>query len=37
MKMAFRTFKLRRDKNCPTCGENPTITKYIDYEGFCSR
>ncbi|HEX7671996.1 MAG TPA: molybdopterin-synthase adenylyltransferase MoeB, partial [Polyangiaceae bacterium] len=37
MKMAFRTFKLRRDKNCPACGEHPTITKYIDYEGFCSR
>ncbi|HVW24273.1 MAG TPA: molybdopterin-synthase adenylyltransferase MoeB [Polyangiaceae bacterium] len=37
MNMTFRTFKLRRNKACPTCGENPTITKYIDYEGFCSR
>jgi molybdopterin/thiamine biosynthesis adenylyltransferase/rhodanese-related sulfurtransferase len=37
MKMAFRTFKLRRNKTCPACGENPTITSYIDYEGFCSR
>jgi molybdopterin/thiamine biosynthesis adenylyltransferase/rhodanese-related sulfurtransferase len=36
MKMTFRTFKLRRNKACPACGENPTITKYIDYEGFCS-
>jgi molybdopterin/thiamine biosynthesis adenylyltransferase len=35
--MTFRSFKLRRDKNCPACGENPTITSYIDYEGFCSR
>jgi molybdopterin/thiamine biosynthesis adenylyltransferase len=35
--MSFRTFKLRRDKKCPACGENPTITSYIDYEGFCSR
>lgn len=35
--MTFRTLKLRRDKNCPVCGENPTIKEYIDYEGFCSR
>ncbi len=35
--MNFRTLKLRRDKNCPVCGENPTIKEYIDYEGFCSR
>ncbi|MBM4362866.1 MAG: molybdopterin-synthase adenylyltransferase MoeB, partial [Deltaproteobacteria bacterium] len=35
--MSFRTFKLRRNKDCPTCGENPTIREYIDYEGFCSR
>jgi molybdopterin/thiamine biosynthesis adenylyltransferase/rhodanese-related sulfurtransferase len=37
LKMTFRTLKLRRDKACPTCGENPTIKEYIDYEGFCSR
>lgn len=37
MGMTFRTFKLRRDKNCPTCGDHPTITEYIDYEGFCAR
>lgn len=37
LKMAFRTLKLRRDKTCPACGENPTIKEYIDYEGFCSR
>jgi molybdopterin/thiamine biosynthesis adenylyltransferase/rhodanese-related sulfurtransferase len=35
--MSFRKLKLRRDKNCPACGENPTIKEYIDYEGFCSR
>ena len=34
--MTFRTLKLRRDKNCPVCGENPTIKEYIDYEGFCA-
>ncbi|NRA33177.1 MAG: molybdopterin-synthase adenylyltransferase MoeB [Polyangiaceae bacterium] len=35
LNMAFRKFKLRADKNCPTCGDEPTITEYIDYEGFC--
>lgn len=34
--MTFRTFKLRRNKDCPVCGDNPTITEYIDYEEFCS-
>jgi sulfur-carrier protein adenylyltransferase/sulfurtransferase len=37
LRMNFRTLKLRRDKNCPACGENPTIREYIDYEGFCAR
>jgi sulfur-carrier protein adenylyltransferase/sulfurtransferase len=36
MKMTFRTLKLRRDKTCPACGENPSITEYIDYEQFCA-
>ena len=35
LEMSFRTLKLRRDKNCPVCGERPTITKLIDYEAFC--
>ena len=33
--MQFREMKLRRDKNCPVCGEHPTITKLIDYQQFC--
>ena len=33
--MDFRNFKVRRDPNCPVCGEHPTITKPIDYEQFC--
>ena len=32
----FREVKLRRDPACPVCGEHPTITEYIDYEGFCA-
>jgi len=33
--MKFRELKLRRDPECPLCGENPTITGLIDYEQFC--
>jgi molybdopterin/thiamine biosynthesis adenylyltransferase/rhodanese-related sulfurtransferase len=33
---SFREYKLRRDPNCPVCGENPTITEFIDYEHFCA-
>ncbi len=33
--MKFRELKLRRDPQCPLCGEHPTITKLIDYEVFC--
>ena len=33
--MRFREMKLRKDPNCPVCGENPTVTKLIDYQEFC--
>jgi adenylyltransferase/sulfurtransferase len=33
--MEFRVVKLRRDPQCPLCGDNPTVTELIDYEGFC--
>ncbi len=33
--MKFRELKLRRDKDCPVCGDNPTVTKLIDYQQFC--
>jgi adenylyltransferase/sulfurtransferase len=33
--MKFREFKVRRNPNCPICGDHPTITKLIDYEQFC--
>jgi sulfur-carrier protein adenylyltransferase/sulfurtransferase len=35
LEMKFREVRLRRDPQCPLCGENPTITKLIDYEMFC--
>lgn len=32
----FRKIKLRgRQPNCPVCGDNPSITKLIDYVQFC--
>jgi sulfur-carrier protein adenylyltransferase/sulfurtransferase len=32
----FSEMKLRRDPECPVCGEHPTITDYIDYVEFCA-
>jgi molybdopterin/thiamine biosynthesis adenylyltransferase/rhodanese-related sulfurtransferase len=36
LRMKFGELRLRRDKACPVCGDAPTITQYIDYEGFCN-
>jgi adenylyltransferase/sulfurtransferase len=33
--MRFRELKLRKNPECPICGEHPTITKLIDYHQFC--
>src|SRR5690606_39225336 len=33
--MEFRTMKLRRDPDCPLCGDHPTVTELIDYDQFC--
>jgi adenylyltransferase/sulfurtransferase len=33
--MRFRELKLRRNPECPACGDHPTITKLIDYQQFC--
>jgi sulfur-carrier protein adenylyltransferase/sulfurtransferase len=27
---------VRRDPDCPVCGESPTITEYVDYVAFCN-
>lgn len=35
LKVKFRELNLRRDPQCPVCGENPTIFAPIDYEQFC--
>jgi sulfur-carrier protein adenylyltransferase/sulfurtransferase len=33
--LKFRELKLRKDPQCPICGEHPTIKELIDYETFC--
>ena len=35
LEMKFRELKLRRDPECPLCGEHPTITQLVDYDQFC--
>lgn len=35
LKMRFRELKLRKDPDCPVCGDNPTVTALIDYDQFC--
>lgn len=35
LRMKFRELKLRRDPDCPVCGDRPTVTQLIDYEQFC--
>jgi adenylyltransferase/sulfurtransferase len=33
--MRFRELKLRRNADCPVCGDHPTVTELIDYQQFC--
>ena len=35
LEMEFREVRVRRNKDCPLCGDNPTVTELIDYEAFC--
>ena len=35
LRMRFRELKLRKDPECPVCGEHPTVRELIDYEQFC--
>lgn len=36
LSMEINMLNLRRDPNCPMCGDHPTIHQLIDYEEFCS-
>lgn len=33
---SFREVKLRRDPDCPCCGENPTIAELVEYDAICT-
>lgn len=35
MEMQWRTLNLKKNPDCPVCGENPTVTELIDYLEFC--
>ncbi len=35
LSMSTRTVRLRKNPNCPICGEHPTIHELINYEEFC--
>ena len=35
LNMRFRELKLRKNPECPVCGQDPTVTKLIDYQQFC--
>jgi thiazole biosynthesis adenylyltransferase ThiF len=35
LSMEFRKVKLRKDPNCPLCGEKPVIKELIEYEQVC--
>ena len=33
----FDEVHVKRNPDCPVCGEHPTITEYVDYVEFCAR
>ena len=35
LSMDFREVRMKRNPQCPLCGDAPTVTELIDYEVFC--
>jgi sulfur-carrier protein adenylyltransferase/sulfurtransferase len=35
LEASFTEVSIRRDPECPVCGDRPTITEYVDYVEFC--
>jgi molybdopterin/thiamine biosynthesis adenylyltransferase/rhodanese-related sulfurtransferase len=33
----FEEMRIKRNPGCPVCGDEPTITEYVDYVEFCAR
>jgi sulfur-carrier protein adenylyltransferase/sulfurtransferase len=36
LEVGLTELQVRRDPSCPVCGDDPTITEYVDYVEFCS-
>lgn len=36
LETTFQEISLRRNPECPVCGDEPTITEYVDYVEFCA-
>jgi len=35
LEMRWKELNIKRDPDCPVCGEHPSVTGLIDYEAFC--
>lgn len=35
LRQSWDTLRVRRNPDCPLCGDAPTITSLVDYEAFC--
>jgi adenylyltransferase/sulfurtransferase len=35
LEMRISEFRFAKDPSCPACGDAPTLTRLVDYEGFC--
>jgi rhodanese-related sulfurtransferase len=35
LELRFRELTLKKDPDCPVCGEHPSVRALIDYEAFC--
>lgn len=33
--MTYRKIRIRKDPDCPLCGERPTLTDFVDYPELC--
>jgi adenylyltransferase/sulfurtransferase len=36
LRQSWDTLTVRKDPDCAVCGDSPTVTALVDYEGFCS-
>jgi sulfur-carrier protein adenylyltransferase/sulfurtransferase len=36
LEVSFTELQVKRDPGCPVCGDEPSITEYVDYVEFCA-